>query len=384
MTRLLVYLPSVARGGCEEYALFVARAGVARGVEVTVCLPLLPSTRTFHEDLRDSGIRAVRWSLGERVPPESWGPAADQRAEAESLLASTRPDAILLALPWIDSATGVIAACGRRGSVAVFQLASEQVPIPDAERAAAAQARARGLRFVSVSQENRGFVASSFAMPTDEVQVIPNGSLLEPVAADLDRTQVRAAVRAELGVDLGRRIVTTVARIDCRQKRLDELLGVMPSLCRRFPDLLFVWVGDGPDREALARQATELGVRDHLVMLGHRNDVPRWLQASDLFVLPSSHEGMPFSVLEAMASGCPVVSSSAGGVAEIASHQRDALLVAIGDSNGLEAAIASLLDSPELAARLAASALARAHRSGSRAMLAPLFELLFPAGEAVA
>jgi glycosyltransferase involved in cell wall biosynthesis len=115
-------------------------------------------------------------------------------------------------------------------------------------------------------------------------------------------------------------------------------------------------VGDGPERAALEAAAATAQVE----LLGERGDVPEQLAASDVFVLSSRSEGMPMSILEAMAAGLPVVASAVGGIPEIVRDGETGLLVPPGDADALAAALGRLLDDDGLRRRLGAAGRERA------------------------
>ena len=131
------------------------------------------------------------------------------------------------------------------------------------------------------------------------------------------------------------------------------------------PDATFVFAGDGPLRIALEAEARRLGVAVRCVFLGQRSDVPALLAAADLFVLPSLYEGLPVSVLEAMAAGRPVVATAIGGTDEAVTSEETGLLVAPRDPAALASAIRRLQADPALARRLAAAARGRVERDFS-------------------
>jgi len=92
------------------------------------------------------------------------------------------------------------------------------------------------------------------------------------------------------------------------EKSLEAILDLMPHLRARVPKVQLLIVGDGPQRRALVRRATEHGLESSVRLLGERSDVERILPALDLFVFPSRREGLPTALLEAMAAGVtPVV-----------------------------------------------------------------------------
>jgi glycosyltransferase involved in cell wall biosynthesis len=119
-------------------------------------------------------------------------------------------------------------------------------------------------------------------------------------------------------------------------------------------------VGDGPDGPELRHEIQRLGLEERVRLAGDRRDVPELLAAADVFVLSSRSEGLPVSVLEAMAAGLPVVASRVGGVPEVVLHERTGLLVAPGDPAQLAATLERLVARPELRRRFGAAGRARA------------------------
>jgi glycosyltransferase involved in cell wall biosynthesis len=127
----------------------------------------------------------------------------------------------------------------------------------------------------------------------------------------------------------------------------------------RYPTLYGVIVGSGELRQELKHLAASLGIEGSLRLLGKRDDVPECLAAMDLFVLPSLNEGMGRALVEAMATGLPVIGTKVGGIPALIDHEVNGLLVPPADSEALAEALRSLIDRPELAKRLGDAA----HRS---------------------
>lgn len=170
---------------------------------------------------------------------------------------------------------------------------------------------------------------------------------------------------AEL-VTPGRPIVLGVGRL-APQKDFATLLAAAAGWRVRQPAPLVVIAGDGPLAGALAARAAELGVDARF--LGSRDDVADLLAVTDVFVLPSRWEGQPLILSEALRAGRPIVATDVGGVRALLglAGPAPALLVPAADPVALGAAVLSVLDDPELAARLSAAALARAARLPSEA-----------------
>jgi glycosyltransferase involved in cell wall biosynthesis/uncharacterized membrane protein len=127
-------------------------------------------------------------------------------------------------------------------------------------------------------------------------------------------------------------------------------------------DFRAIFVGEGPDQPALANEVRRLGLAPNVALLGARSDVPDLLAGADVFVLSSRSEGLPMSVLEAMAAGLPVVATDVGGVSELVLEGETGLLVPRGDTTALAQALERLLRDEDLRRRMAASARARVER----------------------
>jgi glycosyltransferase involved in cell wall biosynthesis len=167
--------------------------------------------------------------------------------------------------------------------------------------------------------------------------------------------------------------------------RLAEVKG-QRALLRALPQLETTAVFVGRDLEtggayetALQEEAASLGVAERVVFAGYRADVPALLAGCDVFCLPSSAEGMPLVVLEAMAQGKPVVATAVGGTPELVVHGETGLLVPPGDVDALAAALAQLLADPERARRMGEAGRARVERDfGVAALAERVLELYAP------
>ena len=215
-------------------------------------------------------------------------------------------------------------------------------------------------RIIAVSNEVRTRYARELRVPERKLAVVPNGIAVPPAVRRPD-----PALRAELVRGRPDYVVLTPARLH-EQKGHAYLLAAAAQVT----EATFILAGDGPLRAELERLAAELNVADRCVFLGYRSDVSDLLAAADVFVLPSLFEGLPVSVLEAMAAERPVVATAIGGTDEAVTHEVTGLLVPPRDAAALAAAIRRLLADPLLARRLAAAGRERVQREFSSAATA--------------
>lgn len=136
-------------------------------------------------------------------------------------------------------------------------------------------------------------------------------------------------------------------------------LRAFALVCARFPATRLTVAGSGPEAARLAALAAELGVAERVAFTGRidNRDIHALYTTADVVLNPSTVDNMPISVLEAFASGVPVVSTDVGGIPYVACHAENALLVPVGDHQAMADAALALLDDPQFAARLAAAGL---------------------------
>ncbi len=149
-------------------------------------------------------------------------------------------------------------------------------------------------------------------------------------------------LRAELGIPIDAPLVGSVGRLTA-QKDYSTLLQAAARVLSTRPDVYFVIVGDGEERNSLLTQAHEQGLTSRVIFAGPRRDVERFFAALNLFVSSSRWEGLPTVILEAMAASVPVVATSVSGSSELIVDGERGRLVPPGDGEALaEAVLASL------------------------------------------
>jgi glycosyltransferase involved in cell wall biosynthesis len=187
-------------------------------------------------------------------------------------------------------------------------------------------------RVIAVSANVRDFCISHIGLPAEKLVVIYNGVEVPGECPS------RPEARAELGLPPDGLVAGVVSRLD-PAKGVRVLIRALAQV----DGVTLTIVGDGPERAALESVADKLGVAGRIHWIGHRRDVLRLLPAFDLFVQPSLHEGLPNTVLEAMAAGLPVVATAVGGTPEVVVDGVTGLLVPPHDPDALAKGIACLL-----------------------------------------
>jgi glycosyltransferase involved in cell wall biosynthesis len=198
-------------------------------------------------------------------------------------------------------------------------------------------------RIFTVSK-SLGDIAISLGADSEKVQVIPNG-----VDTGLFCISDRDQARRGLGLPLDRKIILSVGALSER-KGHHRIVEVLPRIVAQRPDVEYVVVGEGGvegDIGPILRQLSkDLGVQDRVHLVGGRShdEIGHWLAAADVFCLATSNEGMANVILEALASGIPVVATHVGGNAELIENGTNGYLVQLGDQEALARELLSALE----------------------------------------
>ncbi|PYX88295.1 MAG: hypothetical protein DMG67_17525 [Acidobacteria bacterium] len=206
----------------------------------------------------------------------------------------------------------------------------------------------RSTQVVVNSVAVRETLLGSYGLPLKKVRIVYN-------AVDIDRFMGVQPDRDRLlpGVGIGAKVIAVVANMYSPVKGHAHLIAAASSVCSALPETIFLLIGDGRERSKLEQLVREAGLENNFLFAGHRKDVPELLACCNLAVLPSEAEAMPNALLEAMASGLPVVATRVGGNLEVIEDGANGLLVPPRDPETLAAAIQRMLQDSPFAARLA-------------------------------
>jgi L-malate glycosyltransferase len=241
----------------------------------------------------------------------------------------------LFAVPWARLA-GVAAIASRRwweGS-------------PGMLRRGAARAGYALADVALANSEAVGELLAAEGVPRRKIAVVRN--FVDPDAFERPPAYRVRELRLELGIGEGERIVGIVANL-LLVKDHATLVRAFAQVVAARPGLRLVLVGDGDQRGPLQSLAAELGLRERVIFAGRRHNHPNLHHLFDVSVLCSVSEGLPNSVLEAMAAGRPVVATRVGATADAVEEGTTGLLVPPRDAAALAAALRRLLDDPSRA-----------------------------------
>jgi len=187
-----------------------------------------------------------------------------------------------------------------------------------------------------VSQDGRLGMIAAGGVPEQRIHVIPNGIDITCFRPD---PELRQTTRNRLGICAETRLLLNVGRL-VPEKAQDTLIRAFSQIDAAVSAHLLI-AGGGPLNQALTELIASLGLGSRVTLLGPRDDIPALLNAADAFALSSTVEGLPVVLVEAMASGCPVVATDAPGVAEILGNH--GIVVGRGDTDALAQGIVATL-----------------------------------------
>jgi glycosyltransferase involved in cell wall biosynthesis len=214
-------------------------------------------------------------------------------------------------------------------------------------------------RVVGVGKAVQKALIQNEGIPAERVEVIYNGINLAPFA---NGTANRDALRQEIGVGARDLVILQVARLDYLKDHATAI-RTLGHVVQRRPQTKLVLVGEGPERGSIQEAVRRQGLESHVRFLGLRNDVARLLPSADVFLLTSISEGIPLTVIEAMAAGLPVVATNVGGLAEVVEEGHSGLLAAAGDDWGLAQHLLHLAGDPALGEQMGKWGKARAYQT---------------------
>lgn len=351
--KILLFIHSLHYGGAERVAMNLSSEWVAQGLDVSVVT--LTSTASDFYALHDSVERVTLDLAG-----GSDGLAGALFANARRMLALRRvlrqmkPD-VVLGIETRPSILAILAGLGLPCKV----IATEHIHPPMLFEGKLWECLRRWTypfadKVVALTQKSKVWLQDNCNCKA--VTVIPNSiSLPIPV--------VEPVVPPQQVVGAGRRVLLAAGRM-AQQKGFDILIDSFSRIASEFPAWDLVILGDGDDRRSLVAQVAAAGLNARVLLPGQVGNMPDWYERADLYVLSSRFEGFSMTIVEAMASGCAVVSFDCdAGPGDIITHGHDGLLVRqVGDPQALANALSSLMSDDETRALMASRARAVVER----------------------
>lgn len=338
-------IDSLRLGGAERVlaTLSAYAPGAGFGFEVLVLSP--------PDELR-SVMEPVLGHAGVSVSYLSLRRLADPRA-LPRLVRAIRNSGCDVVHGHLEDAVTLVPPAARiagRPSVCSFH----HVAVPIGRRAAAKERLAvaaanTSARVVFVSRASIDSFARVYGGPQPNWCVVENG-------VDFDAfSDVPAGMPGDIAVPPGARVAAIVGALRGRKRHAD-VLSAWPRVLERASDAHLLIVGDGPERARLQDQARELGIGERVVFAGTRTDVAQIVSACTIVLLPSEHEALPTTLIEAAACATPAIACDVDGVPEVVTDGDTGLLVPVHDPAALAEATIRLLEDDALRREMGARA----------------------------
>ena len=336
MKRVLFVTTDLALGGAETQVVHLATRLKSRNWDVRV-ISLMPP-RAYVVELQAAGVSVFSLDIKRKVPDPRpflrlarlirvWRPEIvhSHMVHANILARIVRP---LVRVPVLVCTAHTIDERGRKGS---GRLREFLYRLTDPFCDLTTQVSQAGLeRYIQVG-----------AVPRHKIRYIPNGVDTERFKPNLED---RLKVRKELGVDGFAWLA--VGRFD-PPKDYPNMLQAFARVVRERSHTTLLIAGDGPLRKAMESMALDLGISGYVRFLGIRRDVSQLMNAADAYVMSSSWEGMPMVLLEASATGLPIVATDVGGNREVVLDGITGFLVPARNPEALAEAMLRMMDLPE-------------------------------------
>ena len=368
------YLPIM--GGSEIEAQRVSQTLIRRGHKVQILCPGGPPMPAVSRWTDDCGI-PVR-IFGGSAPARIRGHVFALRVAWTLIAEARRYDLIYFLMPGLQVALGALTA-HLLGKPFIMKFSGSN----EVRRLKNSFVGRLQLRFVdkwagSIMVLNPGMMveAKECGLQQSKLLWMPN-----PVDLDEFRPPLpdeRAALRTALGIPSESEVVLFVGRL-APEKELASLVNAFGRIAASRPRAMLVLVGDGPCRNELHTVAGNLAQEGRIRFTGAvpSSAVHQWVQIADVFALVSSLEGLPVSLIEAMATGLPVVVSDIPANRQLVDPGIQGLVVETRNADAIGSALGEILESPEMRRRMGEAARLRIGDSFSTARVAALYETLF-------
>jgi len=222
-----------------------------------------------------------------------------------------------------------------------------------------------GDHIICVSDIIREHMRARLKADPARMSTVYNGIDMDEALAHLRDARDPADMRAEFGFPQDAPVVGHIGRLTIT-KGPRYFLDAVAALAKKRPNVRALVVGDGQLRKELQDRAAELGIDANVIFTGVRTDVYSILNMLDVYVVSSLYEGFPMGCLEAMSGRVPIVATGVGGIPEMLTHEKTALLAESKDTDALAAYMDRLLGDPDLRARLTEAGFETVSRRFSR------------------
>ncbi len=328
-TRVVISIPYLGVGGAERMVSLLGSSIDQERFDVRVlCIYGDFLHNMMENELTCAGVRIDYLHKGLGLSPKAIFNVAKYMNDFKPDIIHTHLASVFYCLPWAWLH-------GRKVIHTIHNTPEKEFRSPLREKIMRALYRTGAVIPVAISEMNRRLSAEFYGLPACRIEMVVN-----PVKIDSGPAAPADADTKYDFISVGRLV---------EQKNPMMLLRAMRTVCNRHPETSLAIVGDGPMMVELRGLCSELGLDDNVTFLGVRDDVCLLLAQSSIFVSSSDYEGLPMTMLEAMAACRPLVGTDVGGVVDIIHDKENGIVVPKGDVYALAEAMTYLYENPEVA-----------------------------------
>lgn len=334
---IAMYIGSLEKGGAQRVLINLAEYLLRKGWRVTFVTTFL---ETDEFPLPEGAVRVISGLTEEETGPLRTANIIRRRKKLRGIWQDIQPDLILSFI-------------GKNNIMAIQTAQGLDIPVLVSVRSAPEREYADRILHLAMRA----------TFPNADGVIVQTSSAAEFFPENIRRKcrvlpnmLQKAFITAEIAGDRAKKVVT-VGRLDSNK---DQIVAVkaFAQTAAEFPDWTMSLIGDGPDRERIARWIRELHQEERIFLAGTTDDVAGAIADARIFILPSRQEGMPNALLEAMALGVTPVATDNGATREIIWHGENGLLVPVDDVGTMMKALRELMRHPEETARMGEAATA--------------------------
>lgn len=216
-------------------------------------------------------------------------------------------------------------------------------------------ARLGKIHYVAYTQVIKDSAVKNLHLPPEKISLIPLGVDYQDFSKRMSSMNWHSAMKEGLDLDGAYPLLLNVARLSPVKGQRD-LISMMPMILKRCPKAKLLIAGDGPILPDLQKLCDSLGIRDSVLFLGQRDDIPELLSICDIFVFCSHYEGLPGAVIEAITAEKPVVAFAISALDEVIKNERTGILVDGRNYREFAESVVRLAEHPEIGKEMAEKA----------------------------
>lgn len=346
MIKILFHTDTPIYGGAERHMLLLATKLNPEKFQVALACSNYKSLNVWCAQWKAAGFTVHRLKVAHKHDPR-------HIFQLKKVLKIEQPDIVHNHL-WNPGSCRYTFSAINKKTTKIVSTEHDPFPLKGLKNSLKKRYLAKTDHTIMVSEPNRLMWIKQYPFIKNKISTIHNGIDTDSFEKLLIHfsAQDRAKTRTNnFKADSQSFVILSVAALHPR-KGLDTLIKSFPKILEEFPDARLALCGEGPERKNLEKLIKKLSLHNHVVLLGFHDNIPFLMKSADMFVLPSVKEAFGLVLLEAMASGLPIIASRTGGITDIIDN-KNGILVEPGDKEQLATKIIELIANKPLREKLA-------------------------------